>query len=83
MINYDLTVKDNSVVSGIDVETLSEWEGSGIIIERAVGCRVMHGNRCMSQASKELLYVSDTQCTSSRRAECRVVPEVQINPEHI
>lgn len=69
-------------MSGIDVETLSEWEGSGIIIERAVGRRVVHGNRCMRQAGKELLYVSDTQCTSSRRAKCRVVPEVQINPEY-
>jgi hypothetical protein len=68
-------MQNDDFMSCINIETLIEREGDGIIIERRVRRGVVHRNRGVCESCDKFLYISNAQGACERRAKCRAIPE--------
>ena len=59
---------------GVNIETLSKWEGDRIIIEGRISWWIVDRNGRMSETSNEFLYVPNALDAANWWAKCRAIP---------
>ena len=67
----------------VNVDTLAQGECGGVVVNRCVGRRVMNRNWSVGKSGNELLDIPNSQSASSRGAESRIIPEVEIDAKKL
>ena len=74
-----ITVQNNDLVSGVNVEALAKREGRGVVIQGGIRGRVVNGNGRVRETCDKLLNIAYALDSAEWRAEGRTVPEVQVH----
>lgn len=70
------TSRDDSVVSGIDVDWLIQWKRYVATDNRLIDSRVECGDSGLSQTGNELVYPTNTLSTDCRVSRTVTIPKV-------
>lgn len=67
-------------MSSINIQALIQRESDWVIVQGSVGGCVMDGDGRVSETCDELLDPTNSLDASDGRAECRAIPEEQVQP---